>query len=54
MARLKWPADLTPRMFWVDDQLELRRDQLRLLVGRERLPITPVRFAKEPPERRRT
>jgi alpha-mannosidase len=33
-------------MFWVDDQLEQRRDELRRYVAREVAPIAPVRYRR--------
>ncbi len=47
MPRLKWPPDLTPRLFWADDQLEVRRNELRRYVARQSLPIAPVRFSPQ-------
>src|SRR5205823_2430678 len=42
--RLKWPAHLTPRTFYADDQLEMRRNELRRYVARAAVPVSPVRF----------
>src|SRR5438477_10631782 len=44
MPRLKWPATLLPRTFYADDQLEMRRNELRNYVARSVVPIRPVRF----------
>jgi alpha-mannosidase len=44
MPRLNWPPDLTPRMFWSDDQLEVRRNELRRHIARRVVPIAPVRY----------
>src|SRR5919202_1723874 len=43
MPRLKWPAHLTPRTFYADDQLEMRRNELRRYVARAAVLISPVR-----------
>src|SRR6266545_2065371 len=39
MPRLKWPATLTPRTFYADDQIEMRRDELRRHIARRTVPI---------------
>jgi alpha-mannosidase len=44
MARWNWPPDLTPRMFFSDDQLEVRRNELRKHIARKVVPIAPVRY----------
>jgi len=44
MPRMNWAADLSPRMFWSDDKLEMRQQELRRHVARAAVTISPVRF----------